>query len=116
MKAIVKKISGEPGQVNFPVFNFVIARDNGSELLRSTRYKSKDSAYKGIRAVKKNCINDNRYAIKKTPDGKHSFKIKSANGVPVVGSVDFATEQEMLETVRLIKARIPECETEFRKN
>jgi len=85
MKAIVKKISGEPGQVNFP-------------------------------AVKKNCINDNRYAIKKTPDGKHSFKIKAANGVPVVDSVDFATEQEMLETVRLIKARIPECETEFRKN
>lgn len=115
MKAIVKKISCESGQPGCAVFNFIIAREDGTELLRSTRYKSKDSAYKGVRAVKKNCSNDNRYAIRKTPDGRHSFKIKAANGVAVVDSIDFSSEQEMLESVKLLKNSIPDCEIEFYK-
>ncbi len=111
MKAIVKKIQGEQGAS----FKFAFIRDDGSALLRSARYRSKHSAYKGVRAVQKNCQSDNRYLVSETPDGKHSFKIKSANGAPVVDSIDFSSEQEMQDAMNLIKLHVPGCEIAFQK-
>lgn len=116
MKAIVNKLPSDSNESGNPAFNFIIVRDDGTEVMRSSRYKSKDSAYKGVRAVKKNCNDNNRYTFRTAPDGKHSFEIKAANGIPVVGSVGFSSEHEMLENVKSIKTQIPDCEIDFKKN
>lgn len=111
MKAIVKKKQGE----SEASFSFVFVHDDGSALLQSARYKSKDSAYKGVRAIQHNCMSEIRYKFSQAPDGKYSFKIKSANGVAVADSVNFSSEQEMREIVSLIKTHVPSCEIAFEK-
>lgn len=115
MKAIVKKFQTPPGESERSAFSFAFVQEDGSPLLCSSRYRSKDSAYKGIRAVKKNCKTDHRYIINRQPDGLHSFQIKSGNGVAIVDSVKFSSEQEMQETVKLIKQNLPDCEVDFQK-
>lgn len=114
MKAIVKKLPGDANQSSRSCFKFDFVRDDGTPVLRSARYKSKDSAYKGVRAVQRNCKRDNRYITKEAADGKHSFKIKSANGLAIVDSEIFASEQEMRETINFIKSSVPDCEIDFR--
>ncbi len=115
MKAIVKKTQLDQGETQSPAFSFVFVQEDGSPLLRSNPYRSKDSAYKGIRAVKKNCKTDHRYIINKGNEGQHSFQIKSGNGVAIVDSVRFSSEQEMQETVKRIKQHLPECEIDFQR-
>lgn len=114
MKAIVTKIPDDENQSNRSLFKFEFVAGDGTTVLRSARYKSKDSAYKGVRAVKKNCERENRYIFKDVADGNHSFKIKSANGVAIVDSENFPSEQEMREAISFIKSAVPGCEIDFR--
>lgn len=113
MKAVVRKFQSEPGQSKNSAFSFSFVHEDGSPLLRSNPYRSKDSAYKGVRAVKKNCTSDQRYIIHRDTNGQHSFQIKSANGIVIVDSVRFSSELEMMDTVNQIKLYIPDCEIDF---
>lgn len=116
MKVVVKKnqsvLTYNKGG---PAFCFSCVGDDGSTLLRSDFYKSKDSALKGIRAVKKNCTNDKRYIVKKGQSGMYFFNIKSANGLVIVSSSMFPSEQEMRNAIDLVRGGLPDCDTEFQQ-
>lgn len=115
MKVIVNKIPNEPGQQPASSYSFVFVLEDGSTLLSSSRYKSKDSAYKGVRAVQKNCNNSKRYAITTSPNGRLSFDIKSGNGLAIARSMNFTSEKEMQEVVNYIQNTLPDCEIDFQK-
>lgn len=114
MKVVVKKnTSVLTLSKGGPVFSFACLKEDGSTVLRSDLYKSKDSAMKGIRAVKKSCTNEKRYLIKKSTNGMFFFNIKSANGLIIVCSAMFNSEQEMQDAMDLVKDSMPDCDTEF---
>lgn len=116
MKAIVKKNHSESEGQGGVFYSFAFVHEDGSAILRSGPYRSKDSAYKGVRAVKKNCLISKRYIVDRSADGKHSFKIKSGNGVAIVDSASFSTEEQMQEILTFIKTHMPDCEVEFQKS
>lgn len=108
MKALLKKSSAaEP-------FSFSFVGDGEKMVLKSENYKAKDSASKGIKAVKKNCGNDKRYVLKESVNGKYFFNIKSANGQVVATSAMYSSEQERTDAINFVKSQVPDCDVEER--
>ncbi len=103
MKALLKKSSAaEP-------FSFSFVSDEGKTLLKSENYKAKDSASKGIKSVKKNCIEDKRYVLKESSNGMYFFNVKSANGQVVATSAMYSSVEERTAAISHIKANAPDC-------
>lgn len=108
MKALLKKSSAaEP-------YSFSFINDEGKTVIKSENYKAKDSAAKGIRSVKKNCVQSKRFVMKKTSDGRYFFNIKSANGQVVATSAFFNTEEQRTEGINYVRNKAPECQVEER--
>jgi uncharacterized protein YegP (UPF0339 family) len=83
MNVILKKSdAAEP-------FTFAFMDDDGKSILRSENYKAKSGANNGIASVKKNCVNDARYEMKESSNGKFYFNLKSSNGQIVATSAMF---------------------------
>lgn len=116
MKAIVIKNQPRAEQEDGgSAFSISFVDEEGSLILRGNRYKTKESAYKGVRAVQKNCIHDRRYIINRSFDGRYSFQIKSANGSVVVDSEIHPSKEAMQEVIDRLKAHVPDCNIEFLK-
>jgi len=106
MKAILKKSSA-----NEP-FSFSFVDSEGKMIVKSENYKAKDSALKGISAVKRNCTIDQRYVLKESANGKYFFNIKSANGQVVASSAMFSNVEDRTAAINNFKNRAPDCAIE----
>lgn len=60
-------------------YAFVLKAGNGEVILRSEKYKGKESALKGIASVQKNSQLAERYERKDAADGRTFFNLKAAN-------------------------------------
>jgi uncharacterized protein YegP (UPF0339 family) len=76
-------------------FTFTLHADNGEVVLTGERYTSKQSAEKGIAAVKANAANDARYERKTA--GKPHFVLKGGNN-EVLGHSEEYESAAALET------------------
>lgn len=85
-------------------FTFIYVNAEGKTIVKSENYAQKASAKNGIESVRKNCLEDARYELKESSNGKAFFNIKSTNGQIVGTSALFATEQERAEAIAELKA------------
>ena len=74
-------------------FSFSFVNSNDEVIVRSENYAAKKSALNGIESIKKNCVNDDRYEMKESKNGKFFFNIKASNGQIIGTSKLFATEE-----------------------
>jgi len=94
-------------------FTFSFVNNDGTTLVRSENYAAKKSAVNGIASVKKNCIDDSRYELKESKNGKFFFNIKASNGQIVATSTLFATQAIRDAAISQMKSEAPEAiETE----
>jgi len=103
MKALLKKSNAaEP-------YSFTFVNDDGKMILKSENYKAKDSASKGINSIKRNCMEDKRYILKKSVNDMFFFNIKSANGKIVATSAMYPTTQDRTDAISHVKLHAPAC-------
>ncbi len=103
MKIIVKKSNAhEP-------YSFSFVDNYGASVIRSENYAAKRSALNGIASVKKNCVDDSRYEMKESKNGKFFFNLKALNGQIVATSTLFATEEIRNEAVLKLKSEAHEA-------
>lgn len=101
MNVILKKSdAAEP-------FTFSFLDDNGKSILRSENYKAKSSAVNGIESVKKNCVDDARYEMKESSNGKFFFNLKSGNGQIVATSAMFGSAGDRDAVIASLKSQAP---------
>lgn len=74
---VTKRANGE--------FQFNLKADNGQVILSSEGYTSRSSCDNGIKSVKKNAPDDNRYDRLEAKNGKQYFNLKAGNG-QIIGS------------------------------
>ena len=89
-------------------FSFSFIDSEGRALLKSENYKAKKSAINGIESVKKNCLNDDRYEMKASKNGKFFFNVKASNGQVVGTSMLFATEADRNGAIAELKSGGPD--------
>lgn len=61
-------------------YYFRLRAKNGEPILGSEGYTSKSGCENGIKSVKTNAPNDDRYEDKTSKNGKYYFVLKAANG------------------------------------
>ncbi|WP_416190659.1 YegP family protein [Neisseria sp. CCUG12390] len=61
-------------------FSFILSDDDDKTLLKSEQYNSKASAQNGIESIRKNSVQDARYELKESNNGKFYFNLKATNG------------------------------------
>ena len=88
-------------------FSFSFINAAGHAVVKSENYKAKKSALSGIESVKKNCVNDARYELKETKNGKFFFNVKASNGQIVGTSMLFATEADRNGAIAELKSAGP---------
>jgi len=103
LKVLLKKrLAPEP-------FSFSFVNNEGTIVLRSGNYKAKDSALKGIHAVIKHCVEDKRYLLKESANGKFFFNIKSSNGQVVATSAMYSSVEDRNDAIAYVKSSSPDC-------
>ncbi|MCB1870331.1 MAG: YegP family protein [Gammaproteobacteria bacterium] len=85
-------------------FSFAFINAEGQSVVKSENYKAKKSALSGIESVKKNCLNDDRYEMKESKNGKLYFNVKASNGQVVGTSMMFATEADRNSAIAELKS------------
>ncbi|NPA54528.1 MAG: YegP family protein [Aquificae bacterium] len=93
-------------------FSFVFV-EGGKTILKSQMYASKRNAMTGINAVMKNSPLDRRYERKQSKDGRWYFNLKAANGKVVGTSPFFKSEEEMEDTIKLLKEKAYNAPIEY---
>ncbi|MCB1830506.1 MAG: YegP family protein [Chromatiaceae bacterium] len=88
-------------------FSFSFINAEGQAVVKSENYKAKKSALSGIESVKKNCLEDARYEMKESKNGKFFFNVKASNGQVVGTSMLFATEADRSKAVAELKSGGP---------
>jgi len=104
MKAVLKE-----SQAQEP-FSFSFDDGTGKTVVKSENYAAKKSALNGIESVKKNCINDGRYELKESKNGKYYFNVKASNGQIVGTSTLYASEVDRENAIALLKNEGPKAE------
>lgn len=97
------KINSSAIKSNGSAYSFLLVGEQAAMLLRSELYRTKDSALKGIRAIKKNASLDRRYLLKESTNGMYFFNLKSANGLTVATSALFSTENDRAQAINTVK-------------
>jgi uncharacterized protein YegP (UPF0339 family) len=103
MQIILKKSdAAEP-------FTFAFQDSGGKTIVRSENYKAKSSALNGIESVRKNAINDARYEMKESTNGKFYFNLKSSNGQIVATSAMFDDMGKRDSCIAELKNQAPDA-------
>lgn len=106
MKAVLKKSdAAEP-------FTFSFVGKDGKTTLKSENYKEKRSATNGIESVKKNCVEDARYVLKESTNGKFFFNLKAANSQVIGTSMLYATEADRSAAIAELKSDAPKADVD----
>ncbi len=92
--------------LNDKQYYFHFLEKNGRPILVSEGYTAKAGAQNGINSVIKNATNPDNYDLKKSPDGKCYFNIKSGNGQIVGTSLAYDTESELQDAINVFGGSI----------
>lgn len=74
-------------------FYFRLRAENGEIILSSEGYTAKASCENGIRSVKENAVNSDRFERKTTKNGRPYFVLKAANHEVIGSSETYSSEQ-----------------------
>lgn len=91
-------------------FSFIFINEEGKTIVKSENYSQKASAKNGIESVKKNCLEDSRYELKESSNGKPFFNIKSTNGQIVGTSALFDSVEDRSAAIAELKANSESAE------
>lgn len=101
---ITKRTNGE--------FQFNLKASNGQVILTSQGYASKTSCENGIKSVKKNSADDDRFERKTATNGKDFFNLTSTNG-QIIGSSEMYESIAARENgIESVKKNAPEATVE----
>ncbi len=73
-------------------YHFRLKASNGEIVLSGQAYKDKAGCVNGVESVKKNGIDESKFEIKDSTDGKQYFVLKSSNGQVIGQSQMYKTE------------------------
>ncbi|MCP3870661.1 MAG: YegP family protein [Gammaproteobacteria bacterium] len=97
MKVVLKK-----SKTNEP-YTFSFVDGEYRAIVRSESYREKKNALKGIASVKNNCMNNARYEMKESRNGKFFFNVKARNGQVVGTSALYESRDERRDAVERLK-------------
>ena len=92
-------------------FYFRLKAKNSQVILSSEGYKTKQSCKAGIRSVKKNALNEDRFTYKKAKNGKVYFTLEAANGEVIGTSQMYASPGGRKKGIASVQRNAPDAET-----
>jgi len=101
MKIVLKK-----SQTSEP-YTFAFVDSEDQSIVRSENYRARKGALNGIESVRKNCLNDARYEMKETKNGKFFFNVKASNGQVVGTSAFYVSMLDRSNAVAKFKSQAP---------
>lgn len=93
-------------------FYFSLLAGNGQKILASEMYESKASAVNGIESVKKNAMDDSKFARLVAKDGSPYFCLKAGNGQVIGQSEMYSSEKARDNGIESVKAHAPGAATD----
>jgi len=93
-------------------FRFRLKAGNGQNILASEGYKAKASCLNGCESVKKNAVDDKRFARKTTAAGKFSFNLKAGNNQIIGTSQSYESEDSRDAGIESVKNTAPSATIE----
>ena len=94
-------------------FYFRLKAGNGEVILSSEGYKAKASAENGVKSVKENAPNDDRYDRKEAKNGKFYFNLLARNGQIIGTSQMYASKQGMENGIDSVKRNAPSADVVY---
>ena len=91
-------------------FQFNLKASNGQVILTSQGYKTKTSCLNGVESVKKNSLDEKRFEIKMSTNGKPYFNLMATNGQVIGSSQMYANETNMKNGIASVMKNAPEAE------
>lgn len=88
-------------------FYFRLKAKNGETILGSEGYKAKASCENGIRSVKENAVNQDRFENKMTQNGRPYFVLKAANHEVIGSSEPYSSEQSRDNGIASVMTNAP---------
>ena len=88
-------------------FYFNLKADNGEIILSSEMYTTKKSCENGIASVKKNAVEESRYALSQSENGKFHFNLKSGNHQVIGSSQMYASEETAKNGIASVMSNAP---------
>lgn len=93
-------------------FRFRLKAANGQNILGSEGYSGKDSCLKGIESVKKNSQVPERFEVKESASGKHTFSLKASNGQVIGTSQTYDSEAGCSNGMKSVAESAPGAPTD----
>jgi uncharacterized protein YegP (UPF0339 family) len=90
-------------------FQFNLKATNGQVILTSEGYKTKASCLNGVESVKKNCLDEKRFAIKEASNGKPYFNLMASNGQVIGSSQMYASQATMKNGIASVRRNAPDA-------
>ena len=91
-------------------FYFNLKADNGQVILTSEMYTAKKSCDNGIASVKKNAVDETRFALTQSENGKYHFNLKSGNHQVIGSSQMYESEASAKAGIESVMKNAPEAE------
>ena len=90
-------------------YRFRLKAGNGENILASEGYKAKNSAENGIASVKKNAVDEGRFAIKEQSNGKPYFVLKAGNHEVIGKSQAYESEDSAKNGIQSVMKNAPDA-------
>jgi len=91
-------------------FRFRLKAGNGNTILASEGYKSKAGCANGIKSVKTNCTDPDRFVKKQTATGKFRFSLTAKNSQVIGTSQNYASESGCNNGMKSVAKTAPDAE------
>lgn len=91
-------------------FRFNLKAGNGHIILTSEHYTSKAGAENGVRSVKTNATNDERFERKTSKSNEPYFVLKAGNGQVIGTSEMYSSLSAMEKGIDSVKRNAPDAE------
>ena len=90
-------------------FMFNLKAGNGQVILTSEQYKAKASAENGIKSVRMNSADDNRFDVRESSSGKPYFVLTATNGQVIGQSEMYSSASACSNGVASVKKNAPDA-------
>jgi uncharacterized protein YegP (UPF0339 family) len=91
-------------------FHFSLKAANGERILSGETYESRAGVQNGIESVKKNAVDDSRYARKNSANAEWHFTLLSTNGEAIGTSETYPTMAALEKGIESVKTNAPSAE------
>lgn len=90
-------------------FQFNLKAANGQVILTSEGYTTKAACTNGIESVKKNAVDEKKFEVNESNNGKFFFNLKAANGQVIGTSQMYASMDTMKTGIASVMKNAPEA-------